>query len=75
MLYMDHYLRSMRLVHNVSRRHDPHARVFISLTHHWNTPADPMWKSYSNLDLVNRLAESSRIEGDFAWGLAYHPYP
>jgi hypothetical protein len=24
---------------------------------------------------LNRLAESSRVEGDFAWGLAYHPYP
>lgn len=75
MLYMDHYLRSMRLVHNVARRHDPHARVFISLTHHWNNPNEPSWKSYSNRDLLNRLAESSRVEGDFAWGLAYHPYP
>ncbi len=75
MLYMDHYLRSMRLVHNVARRHDPHARVFISLTHHWNNPNEPSWKSYSNRDLLNRLAESSRTEGDFAWGVAYHPYP
>ncbi len=75
MLFMEHYLRSMRLVHNITRRHDPHSRVFISLTHHWNTPADPSWKAYSNLDLLNRLAESSRVEGDFAWGVAYHPYP
>ena len=75
MLFMDHYLRSMRLVHNVTRRHDPHSRVFISLTHHWNTPTDPSWKSYSNVNLLNRLIESSRSEGDFAWGVAYHPYP
>lgn len=75
MLYLDHYLRSMRLVHNVTRRHDPQARVFMSLTHHWNHPGDTLWKSYCNRDLINRLAESSRIEGDFAWGVAYHPYP
>lgn len=75
MLYMDHYLRSLRLVHNVVRRHDTHARVFISLTHHWNTPDDPSWRSYSNLKLIERLIESSRLEGDFAWGVAYHPYP
>ena len=75
MLYMDHYLRSLRLVHDVMRRHDPHARVFISLTHHWNNPADPDWTSYTNRDLLNRLGESSRLEGDFAWGVAYHPYP
>ena len=75
MLYMDHYLRSMRLVHNVTRRYDPHARVFISLTHHWNNPTEPDWRSYSNRDLIERLVASSRIEGDFAWGVAYHPYP
>ncbi|WP_148080406.1 DUF5722 domain-containing protein [Roseimaritima ulvae] len=75
MVYMDHYLRSMRLVHNVVRRHDPHARVFISLTHHWNTPTDASWRSYSNVELLQRLIESSRSEGDFAWGVAFHPYP
>ena len=75
MLYFDHYLRSMRLVHNVTRRHNPHARVFISLTHHWNTPSAEDWRSYSNLDFLKRLNESSKIEGDFAWGVAYHPYP
>lgn len=75
MLFMDHYLRSLRLVHDVMRRHDRHARVFISLTHHWNNPADPAWMSYCNRDLLDRLRESSRLEGDFAWGVAYHPYP
>lgn len=75
MLYMDHYLRSLRLAHDVMRRHDPHARVFISLTHHWNNPTDPAWTSYCNRDLLDRLVASSRLEGDFAWGVAYHPYP
>lgn len=75
MLYMDHYLRSMRLVHDVMRRQNPEARVFISLTHHWNVPSNPDWKSYSNRDLLERLLQSSRLEGDFAWGIAYHPYP
>ncbi len=75
MLYMDSYLRSLRLVHNVALRHDPHARVFISLTHHWNTRADPTWRSASNRALLERLVESCRVEGDFAWGVAYHPYP
>lgn len=74
-IYMDHYLRSMRLVHNVTRRYDPHSRVFISLTHHWNTPGSASWRSYRNLDLINRLVQSSRTEGDFAWGVAFHPYP
>ena len=75
MVYMDHYLRSMRLIHHVMRRENPHARVFISLTHHWNLPGAPSWKSYRVRDLLERLVLSSRTEGDFDWGIAYHPYP
>ncbi|MEM9828378.1 MAG: DUF5722 domain-containing protein [Planctomycetota bacterium] len=74
-LFVDHYLRSMRLVHNTTRRYDRHARVFISLTHHWETPPDPTWRSYSNRKILAELLRSTRIEGDFAWGIAYHPYP
>ncbi|MCA8989626.1 MAG: hypothetical protein KDA78_18405, partial [Planctomycetaceae bacterium] len=75
MVFMDHYLRSLRMVHNVTRRFDPHSRVFISLTHHWNTPAHENWQSYCSREILERLIASSRIEGDFAWGVAYHPYP
>ena len=75
MLYMDHYIRSMRMAHDVARRYDANARVFISLTHHWNTPADASWKTYSNRRLIDRLIEASQVEGDFAWGIAFHPYP
>jgi len=32
---LETYLRSARLVHHSARRFDPHARVFVSLTHHW----------------------------------------
>ncbi|MEL7263964.1 MAG: DUF5722 domain-containing protein [Planctomycetota bacterium] len=74
-VYMDHYLRSMRLVHDAMRRHDDHARVFISLTHHWNRPAHPQWRYYDTKSLMQRLIESNRIEGDFQWGVAHHPYP
>lgn len=75
MLYFDTYMRSMRLVHNLVRRDNPHARVFISLTHNWNAPLDPKWRSYGSLPLLNRLILASRVEGDFAWGVGFHPYP
>lgn len=32
--YLDSYLRSMRVVYHTMRLRDPHARTFISLTHH-----------------------------------------
>lgn len=75
MLFFDTYMRSMRLVHNLVRRDNPHARVFVSLTHNWNAPPDPKWRSYGSLPLLKRLNMSSRVEGDFAWGVGFHPYP
>ncbi len=74
-LYLDHYLRSMRLVHTMARRYNPHARVFVSLTHHWTKELDPTWKTYAPKDILEWLSTASRVEGDFDWGVAYHPYP
>ena len=74
-VYMDVYVRSMRLTHLLARRYNPHARVFISLTHHWNAEPDPSWKTYAPRRMLDWLAKVSRLEGDFEWGLAYHPYP
>lgn len=72
--YLRTYLRSCRLVHQTTRRFDPHARVFISLTHHWTTPGDGL-QTYRVRDVLELFAEAARFEGDFAWGVAYHPYP
>jgi hypothetical protein len=73
--YLDHYHRSMRLVHLMARRHNPHARVFVSLTHHWHKESDSTWKTYAPQDMLRWLAMTSKAEGDFEWGVAYHPYP
>lgn len=74
-VYLDTYVRSMRIVYNVTRQFNPHARVFISLTHNWNVPEDPAWKSYAPRRMLEMLGQYSRAEGDFEWGVAYHPYP
>jgi hypothetical protein len=74
-VYLDTYLRSMRLCQLTARRFNPHARVFISLTHHWNVEPDPGWRTYSPRTMLERLARYSVVEGDFDWGVAYHPYP
>ena len=71
-LYLDHYLRSMRLVHTMARRYNPHARVFVSLTHHWTKELDPTWKTYAPKDILEWLSTANRVEGDFDWGVAYH---
>ena len=74
-VYVDTYVRSMRLCSMLARQFDPDARVFISLTHNWNAPFDPKLRTYAPKEMIELLAEFSRREGDFDWGVAYHPYP
>ena len=72
-LYMDLYHKSMRVAYLIARQYNPHARVFISLEHHWM--AVPNARIYSGRFLLETLADYSHAEGDFDWSVAYHPYP
>lgn len=69
------YYRSMRMISAATRRYNPHARVFASLTHHWVLPDDGTGKQLSSRDLLIDLQRYCIQEGDFPWGVAYHPYP
>lgn len=69
------YYRSMRTIHNVARSHNPHARVFASLTHHWVVPDDGAGQQLSPREVIQTLQRYSVLEGEFDWGIAYHPYP
>lgn len=72
--YLDAYMRSARLTHHTTRLFDPHARVFISLTHHWAKKSSGSG-TYIVREMLELFAEMARVEGDFEWGVAYHPYP
>lgn len=72
-VYFDLYQRSMRLMDLIARQYDPHARPFISLTHHWAHHGAAQW--YGSKRLVDLLVKFTRAEGDFPWAMAYHPYP
>ncbi len=74
-VYMDHLARSMRLMDIAARSRNPAAKVFISLTHEWNTPYDATLQTYAPREMLDFLADIDRAEGDFNWGVAYHPYP
>ena len=71
--YMDLYHRSMRLVDLIVRQHDPHARAWISLTHHWAKPGHP--RAYGSKRMLALLRKFCSAQGDFPWGVAFHPYP
>lgn len=74
LLYLDQYYRSMRLADLVLRRQDRHAQTLISLTHFWARTDDPSIH-HAPREMLDQLLQLSRVEGDFPWGLAYHPYP
>jgi hypothetical protein len=74
-VFTETYYRSMRMIHNAAQSHNPHARVFASLTHHWAASEEEQWKRLAPKEFLERLQRYSKLEGDFNWGVAYHPYP
>ena len=74
-VYLETYLRSMRIVSLLASRSNPQAITFISLTHHWDVPEDPRQRSYPPRKMLERMVAMLRAEGDFRWGVAAHPYP
>lgn len=72
-VYMDLYQRSMRLTDLISRQYDPNMRPFITLTHHWAKAGERRW--YGSKRMTDLLVRFCEAEGDFPWGMAYHPYP
>ncbi len=73
LLFMDDYIKSMRLVYNIARKYNHHSKVFISLTHYWTWTADRHF--YHPKELLEILLQYSKAEGDFDWAIAQHPYP
>jgi hypothetical protein len=71
--FMDIYIKSMRTVYLIARQYNPHARVYISLTHFWNQTEDKHF--YLPHQMLDELVQFSHAEGDFDWSIAYHPYP
>ncbi|MCF7955843.1 MAG: DUF5722 domain-containing protein [Phycisphaerae bacterium] len=71
--YLDIYYRSMRTTQGVIRRYGDAGDVLISLTHYWTSRHNE--RCYAPKEMIDLLAKRSEQEGDFDWGLAYHPYP
>jgi hypothetical protein len=69
--YLDRYVKSMRICYNIVRQYDQNASILGSYTHNW-TQDDG---GYAPKDMLEKTVAYSNAEGDFWWGLAYHPYP
>ncbi|MBQ6254911.1 MAG: hypothetical protein IJK05_09745 [Bacteroidales bacterium] len=71
MRYLDRYIKSMRICYNIVRQYDQNAYILGSYTHNWNQ-ADG---NYRPKEMLEKTVDYSLAEGDFQWGVAYHPYP
>jgi hypothetical protein len=73
----DNYLAAVRACHAAVRKHSAHARVYLSLEHHWNIryPGGDEMQSFAGRPFVQYFAQKARESGDFDWHVALHPYP
>ncbi|MBO6248707.1 MAG: hypothetical protein J6N54_07850, partial [Bacteroidales bacterium] len=71
MRLLDRYVKSMRICYNIVRQYDQNASVLGSYTHNW-TQGDG---GHSPKTMLEATVAYSKAEGDFRWGVAYHPYP
>lgn len=71
------YAEAVRIVHAAVRRSSKHARVFVSLEHHWTIryAAGDEKQAFPGRDFLNAFAARVREQGDLDWHLAFHPYP
>ena len=84
--YMQEYMKSFRIIYNATRKNVSYGKVFLSLTQHWNTAHGFMpghWEKKGGKKTesfpARKAVEISQLyserEGDFEWGIGYHPYP
>ena len=71
MRFYDRYMKSMRICYNIVRQYDQNASILGSYTHNWNISGD----EFSPKHMLEQNVQYSACEGDFHWGVAYHPYP
>ncbi|MEA5080271.1 MAG: DUF5722 domain-containing protein [Dysgonamonadaceae bacterium] len=71
LVYLDTYVKSLRICYNIARQYDVNSEVMGSFTHSWSESVE----LYSSKEMLKALQRFSVREGDFQWGIAYHPYP
>ncbi len=75
--FADDYLQVMRLAQDAVHSQSANSRVYVSLEHHWNIryPGGDDHQAFPGREFLDYFAARARAGGDFAWHLAFHPYP
>ena len=76
-VYMDQFVKSTRMAHNIIRQYTKFAQILVPVTQQWTfkkiKPAHDML--FAVKDLFGLMNDFSRVEGDYYWGMGYHSYP
>lgn len=72
-IFTDTYVKSMRLVYNILRQYDQNASVFACFEHCW-AKKTISGADYPSKNMLDRIVKYSKAEGDFWWGVGFHPY-
>lgn len=75
--FAEDYLRTVRLTHTAVRKASEHARVYVSLEHHWNLryPGGDTTQAFPARPFLDWFNLRAKAAGDFDWHIAFHPYP
>lgn len=74
--YVTLYQRAFRVFYTAVKRQNAHSNVLFSIDYYWNNNAETNGKTYyKGRDLLDAFNRIGILEGQFDWGLAYHPYP
>lgn len=80
--FIDQYTRALRTAYIAVGKYYAHANILMSLDHIWNDTAYRFLgigtedrTVYKGKDIFDGVSKLSREQGDFPWGVAYHPYP
>lgn len=75
-VFIGEYERAVRIVNAAAAAVSRSIRVHVSLDHHWNlTYGNQPLRAIPGRRLVDEFGRVARMGGDFAWHMAYHPYP
>ncbi|MBR1543639.1 MAG: hypothetical protein IJ626_01945 [Muribaculaceae bacterium] len=72
--FSDTYMKSMRLIYNITRQYDQNAATMTCFEHNW-AAAQNNDASYAAASILSDIKRYCAAEGDFWWGLGHHPYP
>ncbi len=75
--YVKEYTVALRLAWLSARKYYSNFRIYVSLDHFWTSTLKPEFpeRFYKGREVIDYLNKYSKEEGDFDWGIAYHPYP